>query len=93
MANGLQFLWIPSPLLRDMDKSRNFIRFRVIAVLSWEFWQSEDFMQLAAGVALFMFGMLAFEQGFQAFTGGVLEPVLASAWSRRPRCSPVPCSR
>ena len=68
-----------------MNKSRNFILFGVIAILSWGFWQSEDFMQLAAGVALFMFGMLALEQGFQAFTGGVLESVLATATRTRAR--------
>ena len=42
-------------------------------------------MQLAAGVALFMFGMLALEQGFQAFTGGVLESVLGVATRTRAR--------
>ena len=66
-----------------MDKSKNFILIGVTLVLAWGFWQSENFMQLAAGVALFMFGMLALEQGFQAFTGGVLEKVLGAATRTR----------
>ena len=37
------------------------------------------FQMLAAGVAIFLFGMLFMEQGFKALTGGVLEKVLA--WS------------
>jgi phosphate:Na+ symporter len=68
-----------------MEKSRKFILLGVTAVLGWGFWQSDDFMQLAAGVALFMFGMLALEQGFQAFTGGVLERVLGAATKTRLR--------
>ena len=32
--------------------------------------------QIAAGVALFLFGMLALEEGFKAFTGGLLEKIL-----------------
>jgi phosphate:Na+ symporter len=68
-----------------MNKSKNFILIGITLVLGWGFWQSEDFMQLAAGVALFMFGMLALEQGFQAFTGGVLESVLGAATRTRAR--------
>ena len=64
---------------KTIEKPWNFILFGVITVLSRGFWQSEGFMQLAAGVALFMFGMLALERGFQAFTGGVPESVLATA--------------
>jgi phosphate:Na+ symporter len=64
---------------------RNLILLAVIGILSWGFWHSDDFMQLTAGVALFMFGMLALEQGFQAFTGGVLETVLGLATKTRLR--------
>ena len=35
------------------------------------------FQTVAAGVAIFLFGMLSLEQGFQALTGGILERVLA----------------
>ena len=57
----------------------------VILILAWGFWMNEDFLQLSAGIALFMFGMLSLEQGFQAFTGGVLEKVLAASTGTRAR--------
>ncbi|QTN34284.1 Na/Pi cotransporter family protein [Akkermansiaceae bacterium] len=37
---------------------------------------SPDFKEIAAGVAIFLFGMLSLEEGFKAFTGGVLERIL-----------------
>ncbi len=40
------------------------------------FWLSQDFKTIAAGVAIFLFGMLSLEQGFKSFTGGVLEKFL-----------------
>ena len=57
----------------------------IIAILAWGFWMNDDFLRLSAGVALFMFGMLSLEQGFQAFTGGVLERVLESSTRTRAR--------
>lgn len=48
----------------------------IFLVLSYGFWLSPDLKQIAAGVALFLFGMLALEEGFKAFTGGLLEKVL-----------------
>jgi phosphate:Na+ symporter len=57
----------------------------VAAILAWGFWMSDDFLRLSAGVALFMFGMLSLEQGFQAFTGGVLERVLEASTGTRMR--------
>lgn len=57
----------------------------VSVLLVWGFWLSDDFLRLSAGVALFMFGMLSLERGFQAFTGGILESVLASATGSRAR--------
>jgi phosphate:Na+ symporter len=68
-----------------MGKYKSLMLLAVIAGLSWGFWQSEDFTQLASGLALFMFGMLALEQGFQAFSGGVLEAVLGAATRTRLR--------
>lgn len=38
---------------------------------------SADFQRLAAGVALFLLGMLMLEDGFKALSGGVLERLLA----------------
>jgi phosphate:Na+ symporter len=37
---------------------------------------SPDFKEISAGVAIFLFGMLALEEGFRAFSGGVLEKIL-----------------
>lgn len=48
----------------------------VILLLSYGFWLSDAFKGIAAGVSIFLFGMLSLEQGFKAFTGGVLERIL-----------------
>ena len=48
----------------------------VIPLLSYGFWLSAAFKGIAAGVSIFLFGMLSLEQGFKAFTGGVLERIL-----------------
>jgi phosphate:Na+ symporter len=47
------------------------------AVLIYGFWISPDFKEIAAGVAIFLFGMLFLEEGFKAFTGGLLENLLS----------------
>ncbi len=48
----------------------------VFLVLTWGFWVSPEFKEIAAGVAIFLFGMLSLEEGFRAFTGGFLERFL-----------------
>lgn len=48
----------------------------IFIILTYGFWVSPNFKEIAAGVAIFLFGMLSLEQGFKAFTGGVLEKVL-----------------
>ncbi len=48
-------------------------------LLGYSFWASPHLKQIAAGVAIFLFGMLSLEQGFKAFTGGLLEQVLQRA--------------
>lgn len=48
----------------------------IFLILAYGFWISPDFEVIAAGVAIFLMGMLSLEQGFSAFTGGVLERVL-----------------
>ena len=45
----------------------------ILAVLAFGFWISPDFKEIAAGVAIFLFGMIFLEDGFRTFTGGVLE--------------------
>jgi len=48
----------------------------IVVILGWGFWVSPDFKTIAAGVSIFLFGMLSLEQGFQAFAGGTLEQIL-----------------
>ncbi len=47
-----------------------------LAILAYSFWVSPNFKEVAAGIAIFLFGMLSLEQGFQSFSGGLLESVL-----------------
>jgi phosphate:Na+ symporter len=48
-----------------------------VGLLLWLFWASPDGTRVAAGVAVFLFGMRFMEDGFRAFTGGLLERLLA----------------
>ena len=48
----------------------------IFVVLTWGFWVSPEFKEISAGVAIFLFGMMSLEEGFKAFTGGVLEKLL-----------------
>ncbi|MCK5665976.1 MAG: Na/Pi symporter, partial [Thiotrichaceae bacterium] len=48
----------------------------IFIFLAYALWLSSHFNQIAAGVAIFLFGMLTLEQGFQVFTGGTLEKIL-----------------
>jgi phosphate:Na+ symporter len=54
----------------------------IFAILVYGFWISPDFKEIAAGVAIFLFGMLFLEDGFRAFTGGVLERLLSRTTDR-----------
>jgi phosphate:Na+ symporter len=54
----------------------------IVGILAYGFWLSPNLEEIAAGVAIFLFGMLALEQGFRAFTGGVLETVLRRSTNR-----------
>ena len=48
----------------------------ILGILALALWLSPEFKQIAAGVAIFLFGMLSLENGFRQFTGGFLESVL-----------------
>ncbi len=48
----------------------------ILAILAYGFWISPDFKVIAAGVSIFLFGMLSLEEGFKAFSGGTLEKIL-----------------
>ena len=54
----------------------------IFAILAYGFWLSPDFKTIAAGVAIFLFGMLSLEEGFKAFTGGTLESLLRRTTDR-----------
>lgn len=55
---------------------RKIILLSIFAILSYGFWISPNLKQITAGVAIFLFGMLSLEEGFKAFTGGILEKIL-----------------
>jgi len=48
----------------------------ILIILTYGFWISPNFKEIAAGVAVFLFGMITLEEGFKLFSGGVLEKVL-----------------
>ncbi|RSK37791.1 Na/Pi cotransporter family protein [Rhodovulum iodosum] len=50
-----------------------------IGTLLFAFWFSPDVQEIAAGVAIFLFGMLMLEDGFKLFGGGRLERLLTAA--------------
>lgn len=51
----------------------------ILLILLFGFWISSDFQEIAAGVAIFLFGMLMLEDGFKLFSGGLLERALERA--------------
>lgn len=50
--------------------------FLLMGVLGYLFVKDEHFLTISAGVAIFIYGMLSLENGFQAFAGGMLEKFL-----------------
>ncbi len=54
----------------------------IFVILTYGFWISPDFKEIAAGVSIFLFGMLFLEEGFRAFTGGLLERLLKATTDR-----------
>ena len=55
----------------------------IFIILTYGFWISPDFKEISAGVAIFLFGMISLEEGFKAFTGGILEKVLKVSTSNQ----------
>lgn len=54
----------------------------ILFILGYGFWISPDFKEIAAGVAIFLFGMLTLEEGFKAFSGGTLEKILQKSTNK-----------
>jgi phosphate:Na+ symporter len=57
----------------------------IFTVLTYGFWMSPNFKEIAAGVSVFLFGMLFLEEGFRAFTGGYLEKILKKTTDTFPK--------
>jgi phosphate:Na+ symporter len=53
-----------------------------LAFLAWAFWSSPTLTEIAAGIAIFLFGMISLERGFRTFTGGTLETLLRKSTDR-----------
>ena len=51
----------------------------ILIILTYGFWYSPNFKEIAAGIAIFLFGMLSLEQGFKSFSGGLLEKILKNS--------------
>ncbi len=64
---------------------KRFILPAILLVLILGFWASSDFQQIAAGVAIFLFGMMMLEDGFKLFSGGFLDQMLRAATKSLPR--------
>ena len=54
----------------------------ILGILAYGFWVSPDFKVIAAGVSIFLFGMLSLEEGFKAFSGGTLEKILQKSTNK-----------
>ena len=48
-----------------------------VLLLSWSFWASSGWLELCAGLALFLFGMQCLEEGLRQLAGSTLEQLLA----------------
>src|SRR5690606_24847705 len=59
------------------SKLRVILLVAAIAVLSWSFWRDPGWLQLCAGLAMFLFGMQCLEEGLRQLAGGRLEQLLA----------------
>ncbi len=57
----------------------------ILTLLIVSFYVSPDFQEIAAGVAIFLFGMLMLEDGFRLFSGGFLEKILEKATGSVPK--------
>ncbi|WP_006788380.1 Na/Pi cotransporter family protein [Thiorhodospira sibirica] len=62
--------------------ARRIVLLAALCLLAYGFWISPDFKEIAAGVALFLFGMMCLEDGFKSFTGGTLEALLRHSTNR-----------
>lgn len=64
---------------------KKFIFLPVFALLGYGLLSSSDFAAIAAGIAIFIVGMLFMEDGFRLFTGGTLSQILKKTTGTLPR--------
>lgn len=57
----------------------------IFLVLAYGFWVSPNCKTIAAGIAIFLFGMLSLEDGIRVFTGGGRERLLRLQMACRKR--------
>src|SRR5690606_11560821 len=75
----------PMPSRRAPHLFRSALALVVAAVLGWSFWRHPGWLQLCAGLALFLFGMQCLEEGLRQLAGGRLERLLARSTGTRGR--------
>ena len=56
---------------------RLFLALLAVVLLGWSFWHHAGWLQLCAGLAVFLFGMQCLEEGLRQLAGGKLEQLLA----------------
>ncbi len=56
-----------------------------VILLTFGFWASGGFQEIAAGVAIFLFGMLMLEGGLKLFSGGFQKAALEKATGSIPK--------
>jgi phosphate:Na+ symporter len=66
----------------DNHPARHLPLLALFAALAYVLWLSPEFKEIAAGIAIFLFGMRSLEEGFKAFTGGTLERLLQFSTNR-----------
>ena len=64
---------------------RRFLLPVAVGALVVAFWFSPDAQEIAAGVAIFLFGMIMLEDGFKLFSGGTLERMLERTTGSTPK--------
>jgi phosphate:Na+ symporter len=65
-----------------MSFIRKALYFAVLGALAYGLWVDSNFKQIAAGVAIFLFGMISLETGFKTFSGGTLQRILKKSTDR-----------
>ncbi len=82
MICGMIFGWRCAPPDSTLTVARRLPLIVLLLLLGWMFWSSPTLAGIASGVAVFLFGMMALEQGLRGLTGGTLEALLRRSTDR-----------